>query len=95
MFKPIRDVIVVKKSESADKTKGGLFIPQNVDNRTIYHGVVVAAGDGILTESGNIVELKVKEGDKIVYGKSGALDIQIDGEDYIMMRENNILGIDQ
>lgn len=95
MFKPIRDVIVVKKAETAEKTRGGLFIPSTVDNRTVFHGLVVAAGDGVLTESGNIVELKVKQNDKVIFGKSGCMDIQVDGEDFVMMRENNILGIEQ
>lgn len=94
MFKPIRDVIIVKKSEGLDRTKGGIYIPKTVESETFFSGVVVAAGDGILTESGKIVELQVKVGDKVVYGKSGCLDIQVDGENFVMMRESNILGID-
>jgi len=94
MFKPIRDVIIVKKSGTAEKTKGGIYIPATVENKTFFSGVVVAAGDGILTESGKIVELQVKVGDTVVYGKSGCLDIQVDGDDFVMMRESNILGIE-
>lgn len=94
MFSPIRDVIIIKKSDASDKTKGGIFIPATVENKAFFHGVVVACGDGILTESGNIVPLKIKVNDKVIFGKSGSLDIQIDGEDYVMMRENNILGIE-
>lgn len=95
MFRPIRDVVIVKKSEGAEKTKGGIFIPLTVDSKTMFEGVVVAAGDGILTESGQVAELKVKAGDKVLYGKSGCLEIQFGGEDFVMMRENNILGIDE
>jgi chaperonin GroES len=94
MFTPIRDVVIVKKLDDNERTKGGLFIPGTVDSRAISHGIVIAAGDGILTESGNVVELKVKAGDKVVYGKTGCLDIQIEGEDFVMMREANILGIE-
>lgn len=92
MFKPIRDVIIVKKLDASDISKGGIYIPKTVENAAFVKGLVVATGDGILTESGNIVDLKVKTGDKVVYGKSGGLDIQIDGEDFVMMRESNILG---
>lgn len=92
MFRPIRDVIIVKKEE-VEKSRGGIYIPTTVDSHTIFHGLVVAAGDGILTESGNVVELKVKKGDRVVFGKSGCVDIQIDGESFVMMRENNVLGV--
>jgi chaperonin GroES len=94
MFKPIRDVIIVKKSDAAERTKGGIYIPATVESKTMFAGVVVAAGDGILTESGKIVELMVKVGDKVVFGKTGCVDIVVDGENFVMMRENNILGIE-
>lgn len=93
MFSPIRDVVIIKKSDAAGKTKGGLFIPATVESNTMFEGVVVAAGDGILTESGKIVELRVKTGDKVVFGKTGCVDIVVDGDNFVMMRENNILGI--
>lgn len=95
MFKPVRDVLVVKKTDAADRTKGGIFIPATVDDKTMFHGVVVACGDGILTESGIIVPLVVKQGDKILFGKTGCLNIQVDGEDFVMMRENNVIGVDE
>lgn len=94
MFKPIRDVIIVKKSDSAEKTKGGIYIPATVENKEFFSGVVMAVGSGILTESGKVVELEVKVGDTVVYGKSGSLGIQIQGDDYVMMRESNILGVE-
>jgi len=94
MFKPIRDVIIVKKLDASDRTKGGIYIPSTVEDRAFLKGLVVATGDGILTESGKIVELQVKNGDTVVYGKTGGLTIQIDGEDFIMMRESNILGVE-
>lgn len=92
MFRPIRDVVIVKKIEGDKQTKSGLFIPAT-ETKDFHKGEVVAAGDGILTDNGVIVPLGVKVGDVIVFGKSGSVDIVIDGENFVMMRESNILGV--
>lgn len=91
-FQPIRDVVLVKKEEIT-QSKGGIFIPTTVVDKGSNEGVVLAVGDGIITESGTILSLKVKVGDKVMFGKSGCIEVKIDSQDYLLMRENNILGI--
>jgi chaperonin GroES len=92
-FRPIWDAVLVKRAE-VRQTKSGIVIPLTAGkDDTFFEGTVVSAGDGLLTDSGNVVSLKVKAGDQIMFGKNGFVEVKIDGENFLIMRENNILGV--
>lgn len=92
-FRPIWDGVLVKRAE-VHTTKGGIVIPLTAGKDDVFfEGTVIEAGDGVLTESGNVVPLKVKAGDQVMFGKAGFVEIKLDGDNYLIMRENNILGI--
>lgn len=92
-FRPIWDKVLVKRVE-AEQTKGGIIIPLTAGkDDTSFEGRVFSAGEGMLSDSGTVVPLKVKEGDRILFGKNGYVEIKIDGESFLVMREDNIFGV--
>ena len=92
-IRPLYDRIVVKRIEdSADKTASGLFIPDSAKEKP-QEGEVVAVGKGKRLEDGKLVALDVQKGDRILFGKYSGSEIRLDGEEYMIMREDEILGI--
>lgn len=92
-IRPLHDRIVVKRLEQQDdKTAGGLFIPDSAKEKP-QEGQVVAVGNGKKTEDGKTIPLDVKVGDRILFGKYSGSDIKLDGEEYMIMREDEILAI--
>jgi chaperonin GroES len=90
--KPLNDRVLVKRTEELQVTKGGIYIPDTAKEKPI-EGKVIAVGPGKMSDSGNRMTLAVKEGDRILFGKYAGTEIKIEGEDYLMMREEDILAI--
>ena len=91
-IRPLHDRILVTRLEEEQKTKGGIIIPDSAKEKPI-EGKVVAVGKGKALESGETKPLDVKEGDRILFGKYAGTDIKIAGEEYLIMREDDVLGI--
>ncbi len=91
MIKPLADRVVVKAEAAEETTSGGLIIPDTAKEKP-QKGKVVAAGPGKV-ENGNKIDMTVKKGDTVLYGKYAGTEIAIDGDDYLIMRESDILGI--
>jgi chaperonin GroES len=90
--KPLKDRIVVKRLEGEEKTKGGIIIPDAAKEKP-QEGRVVAVGSGRVTDNGQVVAPEVKAGDKILFGKYSGQEIKIDGEEHLLLREDDILAI--
>ena len=90
--RPLQDRVIVKRLEEEQKTKGGIIIPDTAKEKPI-EGEVVAVGKGRITEDGKVVKLDVKAGDRVLFSKYGGTEVKIDGVDYLIMREEDILGI--
>ncbi|MBI3753306.1 MAG: co-chaperone GroES [Deltaproteobacteria bacterium] len=91
-IKPLHDRILVKRLEEEEKTKGGIIIPDAAKEKPI-EGEVVAVGDGKIGEDGKKIPLTVKAGDRVLYSKYGGTEVKIEGEEHLIMREDDILGI--
>jgi len=91
-LRPLQDRILVKRVEEETKTAGGLFIPETAKEKP-QRGEVVAAGNGKKTEDGKVLPLDVKVGDTVLFGKYAGTEIKVDGEDFLMMREDDILAV--
>ena len=91
-FRPLGDRVLVKRVEEEEKTKGGIIIPDTAKEKP-QEGKVVATGPGARDESGKIHPLDVKVGDKILFGKYSGSEIKMNGEEHLIMREDDILGI--
>ena len=91
-FRPLHDRVVVKRLEGEEKTKGGIIIPDNVKEKP-QEGKVIAVGPGARDENGKLTPLDVKAGDRILFGKWSGTEVKIDGEDLLIMKESDILGI--
>ena len=91
-FRPLHDRVVVKRIDAEAKTKGGIIIPDTAKEKP-QEGEVVAVGPGARDESGKIHPLDVKAGDRILFGKWSGTEVKIDGEDLLIMKESDILGI--
>ncbi|QOL20227.1 co-chaperone GroES [Candidatus Bodocaedibacter vickermanii] len=91
-FKPLHDRVLVQRQESSEKTSGGIFIPDAAKEKPV-EGNVIAVGDGIRKEDGTVLPLNVKVGDKVLFAKWGGNEVTIDGKDFIIMKESDILGI--
>jgi chaperonin GroES len=92
--RPLHDRVLVKRFVEEEKSKGGIIIPDTAKEKPIQ-GEVIAAGTGRVTEDGKVRPLEVKKGDKVLFGKYSGTEIKIEGEDFLMMREEDILGIIQ
>ncbi|SFB61829.1 chaperonin GroES [Rhizobium sp. NFR07] len=91
-FRPLHDRILVRRVESQDKTKGGIIIPDTAKEKP-SEGEVVAVGPGARNEAGQVQALDVKAGDRILFGKWSGTEIKINGEDLLIMKESDVLGI--
>jgi chaperonin GroES len=91
-FRPLHDRVVVKRLEGEEKTKGGIIIPDSAKEKP-QEGEVVAVGPGARDDAGKLVPLDVKAGDRILFGKWSGTEVKIDGQDLLIMKESDIMGI--
>jgi chaperonin GroES len=91
-FRPLHDRVLVRRIEGVEKTAGGIIIPDTAKEKP-QEGEVIAAGAGAKSEDGKITPLDVKAGDRILFGKWSGTEVKIDGEDLLIMKESDILGI--
>ena len=90
--RPLHDRVLVKRFSEEEKSKGGIFIPDTAKEKPIQ-GEIIAVGTGRVTEDGKIRPLDVKKGDRVLFGKYAGTEIKIEGDDFLMMREEDILGV--
>ena len=91
-FRPLHDRVVVKRIDAEEKSKGGIIIPDTVKEKP-QEGEVVATGPGARDESGKLIPLDVKPGDSILFGKWSGTEVKIDGEELLIMKESDIMGV--
>lgn len=91
-IRPLQDRVIVKRLEEEEKTKGGIIIPDSAKEKP-QEGKVIAVGKGKVTEEGKLIPLDVKVGDRILFGKYSGTEVKIEGEEHLIMREEDILGI--
>src|SRR5712675_434743 len=91
-FTPLHDRILVRRVEEEGTTRGGIIIPDSAKDKP-QEGEVISAGNGKISEEGKVRPLDVKEGDRILFGKYSGTEIKLDGEDFIIMREEEVLGV--
>jgi chaperonin GroES len=91
-LRPLQDRIIVKRLEEESKTAGGILIPDTAKEKP-QRGEVVAVGKGKVAEDGKVLPMDVKVGDKVLFGKYAGTEIKIEGDDYLIMREDDILGV--
>ncbi|MDY6825354.1 MAG: co-chaperone GroES [Thermodesulfobacteriota bacterium] len=91
-LRPLQDRILVKRVEEETKTKGGIIIPDTAKEKPI-EGKVMAVGKGRIGDDGKPIALEVKKGDRVLFGKYGGTEVKMDGEEYLIMREDDVLGI--
>ncbi|RYZ72231.1 MAG: co-chaperone GroES [Proteobacteria bacterium] len=90
--RPLHDRILVRRMAEEEKTAGGLFIPDNAKEKP-QKGEIIATGKGRITEDGKVPPLEVKAGDKVLFSKYAGTEIKLEGQEYLMMKEEDILGI--
>jgi chaperonin GroES len=91
-FRPLHDRVVVRRIEEDVKTAGGIIIPDTAKEKPMQ-GEIIAAGPGVWDESGKLIPLEVKEGDRVLFGKWSGTEVKIDGEELAIMKESDIFGI--
>jgi chaperonin GroES len=91
-IRPLQDRVIVKRLEEEEKTKGGIIIPDTAKEKP-QEGKVIAVGKGKVTDEGKVIPLDVKAGDRILFGKYSGTEVKIEGEEHLIMREEDILGI--
>ena len=91
-FRPLHDRVVVKRVEEDTKTKGGIIIPETAQEKPMQ-GKIIAVGPGARDESGKLVPLDVKKGDTVLFGKWSGTEVKIDGEELLIMKESDIMGV--
>jgi chaperonin GroES len=91
-IRPLQDRVIVKRVEEEEKTKGGIIIPDTAKEKPM-EGKIIAAGKGKVLEDGKIHPLDVKAGDRVLFGKYAGTEVKIDGEEHLIMREDDILGV--
>jgi chaperonin GroES len=91
-IRPLNDRILVKRLEEEEKTAGGIIIPDSAKEKPA-EGEIVAVGPGKMNDGGDRVAMDVKAGDRVLFSKYGGTDVKLDGEDYLIMREDDILGV--
>lgn len=91
-IRPLHDRVIVKRIENESKTKGGLFIPDTAKEKPI-EGTVLAVGNGRILEDGTVRKLEVKAGDRVLFGKYSGTEIKLEGEEHLILREDDILGV--
>jgi chaperonin GroES len=90
--KPLHDRLIIKALEEEEKTKGGIIIPDTAKEKPV-EGKVIAVGAGRIKKNGTKMPLEIKKGDRVLYAKYGGTEIKIDGEEYLMMKEDDILAV--
>ena len=91
-LKPLQDRVIVKQTEAEEKTKSGIYLPDAAKEKPTK-GKVIAAGPGKLDDKGKPMDIGVRVGDSIYYGKYAGTDVEVDGEKYVILRESDILGV--
>jgi len=91
-FKPLHDRVLVRRIEGDEKTSGGLIIPDSAKEKPA-EGEIVSVGEGARKDSGELIAMAVKAGDKVLFGKWSGTEVKIDGEELLIMKESDILGI--
>jgi chaperonin GroES len=91
-FQPLHDRVVVRRLAAEEKTAGGIIIPDTAQEKPM-EGEVIAAGPGARDEKGNVVALEVKAGDRILFGKWSGTEVKLDGEELLIMKESDIMGV--
>src|SRR5438270_4797359 len=91
-FRPLHDRVVVRRIEAEEKTKGGIIIPDTAKEKP-QEGEIVAVGPGGRDEAGKLIPIDVKAGDRILFGKWSGTEVKIDGEEYLIMKESDIMGV--
>ena len=91
-LKPLHDRVLVEPLGAEEKTKGGIIIPDTAKEKPM-EGKVVAVGGGAKTDDGKVMKMDVKKGDRVLYGKWSGTEVKIDGKDYLIMKESDIMGI--
>ncbi len=91
-FRPLHDRVLIEPLEAEEKTAGGIIIPDTAKEKPM-EGKVVAAGSGARAEDGSITPMDVKKGDRVLYGKWSGTEVKIDGKDFVIMKESDIMGI--
>jgi len=91
-FRPLHDRVVVRRIDAEEKTAGGIIIPDTVKEKP-QEGEIVAAGPGARNETGEFVPLDLKAGDRVLFGKWSGTEVKIDGEDLLIMKESDVLGV--
>ena len=91
-FRPLHDRVVVKRLEGEEKTKGGIIIPDNAKEKP-QEGVIVSVGPGGRDEAGKLIPIDLKKGDKILFGKWSGTEVKIDGQDLLIMKESDVMGV--
>tara|TARA_B100000787_G_C16005928_1_gene212149 strand:+ start:293 stop:580 length:288 start_codon:yes stop_codon:yes gene_type:complete len=91
-FKPLHDRVLVRRTEGDEKTSGGLIIPDSAKEKPA-EGQIVSCGDGARKDSGELIDMAVSAGDKILFGKWSGTEVTVDGEELLIMKESDILGI--
>ena len=91
-FRPLHDRVVVRRVKSEEKTAGGIIIPDTAQEKP-QEGEIIAAGKGKIGEDGKLIAMDVKAGDKILYGKYSGTEVKLDGQEYLIMHQEDILGI--
>jgi chaperonin GroES len=91
-IRPLQDRVIVRRVKEEEKTKGGLYIPDTAKEKPI-EAMVIAVGNGKVLEDGTVRKLDVKAGDRVLFGKYSGTDVKYDGEDHLILREDDILGV--
>jgi chaperonin GroES len=91
-MRPLQDRVIVRRVKEEEKTKGGLYIPDTAKEKPI-EATVVAVGNGKVLEDGTVRKLDVKAGDRVLFGKYSGTEVKIDGEEHLILREDDILGV--
>ena len=91
-MRPLQDRVIIKRVKEEERTKGGLIIPDTAKEKPI-EGLVIAVGNGKVLEDGTVKKLDVKEGDRVLFGKYSGTEVKIDGEERLIVREDDILGV--
>ena len=91
-IRPLQDRVIVKRLEEEEKTKGGIIIPDTAKEKP-QEGKVIAVGKGKVTDEGKVIPLDVKAGDRILFGKYAGTEVKVEGEEHLIMREEDILGV--
>jgi len=91
-FTPLHDRVLVRRVESDEKTKGGLIIPESAKEKPA-EGEVIACGEGARKDSGELIAMAVKAGDRVLFGKWSGTEVTVDGEELLIMKESDILGL--